>query len=163
MYDKPEVCKTCGGRCCKQCPGASSPSDFGLPGPEGEQRVKAALATGRYCIDWWEGDAREGVYEAFDHPEHRYRSFYIRPCVKGKEQQLTDTSWGGMCTFWVLDKGCELSSANRPHECQMLEPGEADNGTQCKSHLGRMGRRSICVAWMAYDKLFEELLKGDRR
>lgn len=144
MYDNPEICSKCGGQCCKGLPGAAFPEDFGLP--DGSL-LRWALETGRWCIDWWEGDPRPGKDEL-------HRAYFVRPATKGREGVWFDASWGGECTF-LTASGCSLLSENRPLNCRMLEPmGE---GARCKCHLGDSPKERAAIAWLPYHRIFEEM------
>lgn len=155
MYFNKELCAKCGGKCCKTIPGVCHPQDFGLPSDLGEFKLKESLTSGRYCIDWWEGDVRKLPY---GHPDYRGQCYYIRPACKGKEGQLTDPTWnGGMCTFWELDKGCTLADLDRPTECRMLEPGDHDKGDRCQGHTD--GKREAATLWLPYSQLIDKLIK----
>jgi Fe-S-cluster containining protein len=125
-------CAACGGACCKSLPGAAFPEDF----PTAES-VQEALATGRWALDWWEGDPREGHDELTE-------AYFLRPATKGKEGVVRDPSWGGECTF-LTPKGCELPAERRPRECRMLTP--RPKGVDCMGD-GTAGKRAAAVAWL---------------
>lgn len=58
-FQAPEICAACGGACCRRAPGIAHPEDFGAPDrADLRRRVEAALASGRWAVDWWEGDPR---------------------------------------------------------------------------------------------------------
>jgi Fe-S-cluster containining protein len=130
-YLKPNLCAPCGGKCCKTIPGCAYPEDFPT-----KEVLQAALDSGRWCIDWWEGDAREGHTELS-------KTYYVRPAIKGYEGVRHHPSWGGECTF-LGKNGCELSVLDRPTECRSLEPRV--NG--CYTHNGH-GKQSAAVAWLS--------------
>lgn len=110
MHDNAKLCKECGGRCCKALPGSTWPSDFGDPTKPEEigRAVTEAVRGGRYAVDWWEGD--------------EVREYFVRPATLGKEGVTHDASWGGVCTFLTMKKGCSLKSEDRPTMCQRLIP-----------------------------------------
>ena len=133
-YPQPELCTTCGGKCCKNIPGATRPSDF-----KGRQQIIEALRGGRYCVDWWEGDPRK-------RKNTLSRGYFIRPAGKGFEGRLLDPSWGGIgCTF-LTDTGCSLEPEQRPTQCRLLEP---DATGHCIDHSG--GKREAAIAWLKHD------------
>ena len=135
MYDDMNTCRDWGGKCCKRAPGCAFPEDFGLPNIE---RLNAALASGRWAIDWWEGDPRDGINELD-------QAFFIRPAIKGYEGQRYHASWGGDCTF-LGTNGCELASEKRPRQCRQLEPKPNSN---CVLH-GDSDKQSAAISWLKY-------------
>jgi hypothetical protein len=138
MYENPELCKACGGECCRYLPGAAMPEDFGLPGEA--TSLLAALASGRWTIDWWEGDPRPGE----DSLSHAY---FVRPATKGNEGERYDPSWGGVCTFLSTD-GCELPPEARPALCRFLEPRADGN---CIKH--GVTKQEASIAWLDWADL----------
>ena len=142
MYINTKICSECGGKCCKAMPGACFPSDFAFPA--NTTKLAVALKSGRYAIDWWEGDPREGKDEYS-------RGFFVRPAVKGKEGILYDPTWDGECTF--LDtNGCQLDKNNRPLNCKKLEPVA---GGKCKIH-DDASKQGAAIAWLPYYKELAE-------
>jgi len=112
-----ERCRECGGSCCKGNPGACLPSDFGEPFDP--ILLRNALCSGRYCLDWWEGDI-EGL------PSPRDRHWYVRPTYQGSEGKTLCGGWGGRCTF-LTDAGCSLTFDRRPWGCRFLVPSKNDD------------------------------------
>jgi len=140
MYENKELCSQCKGRCCKRQPGACFPIDFSLPGDL--SKLREALASGKYTIDWWEGDPRKNKDELD-------KAYFVRPSIKGKEGERYDPTWGGECTF-LTKKGCSLETEKRPLNCKMLEPREDH---QCFIH-GNKNKHAAAIAWLPY---FNEL------
>lgn len=138
-----KVCTECQGRCCKTVPGVCFPDDFDVS--NGFNRLNEALESGRFCIDWWEGDPREGKDEY-------ERGYFVRPAIKGREGVLFNPTWGGTCTF-LTEQGCELDVKDRPKNCRMLEPREDEN---CVLH-GENGKRGAAIAWLEYYEYFERI------
>ena len=135
-----DFCAKCGGKCCKNLPGSCSVEDF-----KDEKGIVKALNTGRYCIDWWEGDSTGG---------DRMETYFIRPSVKGEEGRLFHPTWGGTgCTF-LTENGCELELEQRPLECQLLIPME-DN-EECFL-LKEFSKKEASIEWLKYEYLFEKL------
>lgn len=134
-YLRPDVCAACGGKCCRSMPGEAFPEDF-----EGGSydAVLAALKTGNWAVDWWEGDPREGSYEL-------RRGYYLRPRTIGAHDIL-DPSWGGPCVFWMPSTGCELEPKDRPRSCRELEPVA---GGGCVIHDGS-GKHAAALAWLPF-------------
>uniref|UniRef100_A0A6M3LEY7 Putative zinc-or iron-chelating protein n=1 Tax=viral metagenome TaxID=1070528 RepID=A0A6M3LEY7_9ZZZZ len=105
-----EICKKCGGECCKKMPGAYTPKDieniFGS--------VENAVKSGKVAIDWWEGKTPK---------------YFMRPKTI-KSNELYDPSWGGECTH-LKENGCELTEEKRPSMCKIMKP-YPDNNCRCE-------------------------------
>jgi hypothetical protein len=138
FFDVGNFCASCG-KCCKSLPGAHLPNDFGIDLVEG---VRSALATGRYAIDWWEGDVIDGGDLS--------SVMFIRPATKGKEGTVFDPSWGGECTF-LTTSGCSLPREKMPSECKALRPMAHEHG-ECPSELDK---KSVALAWRPYQSLLQ--------
>lgn len=145
-YLMPEVCGPCGGKCCLNAPGAAFPKDFGLPRVKG--RLRAALASGRWAIDWWEGDPRDDVLYSDD--GYVDRGYFVRPATADRVGQLHDPSWGGRCVFLDPD-GCTLEPGDRPSGCRHLEPREG--GQHCDKH--DHSKLDAAIAWLPYHNLLK--------
>lgn len=142
-FERPDLCGPCGGKCCKRAPGAAFPEDFGAPDRAAVAvALKARLATGRWAVDWWEGDPTGG---------DRGHAYYLRPAIVGKEGQHQDAGWGGACTF-LSGAGCTIA-AERPSGCRGLEP-KADQF--CEDRYG--GKKEACIAWIPYEDLIDAAL-----
>ena len=146
MLENQELCAKCGGKCCKIAPGAAFPKDFGLPGDP--TKLKLAFESGKWAIDWWEGDARKGKNELGE-------TYFVRPAIKGKEGNLRDPAWGGECTF-LTEVGCSLPVDERPLNCKMTEP--QPEGVGCTLHKNK-DKRAAAVAWIPFTKLLESFMK----
>jgi hypothetical protein len=139
----PELCVPCGGACCKTTPGAPSPEDFGAPDREAMvAAVTTALATGRWSLDWWEGEPRR------EEEALRHDVFFPRPALRGEEGSLLyPADPEGACTF-LAARGCELVHNARPLECRALEPSPG-GGSRCVEHAG--SRRERAIEWWPYE------------
>ena len=101
------ICRPCGGKCCKSYPGPATPDDFGAPDKERMyNELYSALKSGKWTIDWID-------------QEQEY--YFIRPAVKGFESSVFDHRYMGECTF-LTPTGCALSFNKRPESCRMLVP-----------------------------------------
>ena len=127
-----EVCKKCGGKCCKSMPGSTYPEDFKEPLL---RSIVENLKSGNWAIDWWEGDPTD--------KDDLERAYYIRPRIKDNNN-LFDPSWGGKCIF-LNGKGCILKPKERPQSCRLLEPRENES---CISH-GK-SKRGAAIAWLPF-------------
>ena len=114
-YVTPDICGPCGGQCCLKVPGANWPQDFGLP--RIKKQLREALDSGRYAIDWWEGDPRHDYHD----DDEMGCAYFVRPAVKGMEGVLRDPTWGGPCTFLEEGVGCVLDPKQRPRACRWLD------------------------------------------
>ena len=142
-YQPTEACALCKGACCKQYPGGADPEDFGKPLVE---NLITALESGRWCVDWWEGDVNEGERDLS-------RTLYVRPASKAHEGELEHGLWHGECTF-LTETGCSLEFDQRPRGCRMLEPVE---GQRCIGHYEEdnpsvSDKEASCRSW--YDKQY---------
>lgn len=136
-YENTAICAQCGGKCCQRLPGSCAPEDFAEPLFDS---LIGVFSSGKYAIDWWEGDPR---YDAPDYGDSDYidKGYYVRPAVAGVTD-LFDPSWGGSCTF-LTHRGCALPLKKRPYECRMLEPSK----NSCLSHTSK---REMALAWLPY-------------
>lgn len=132
------TCEECGGRCCKNLPGCAFPDDFPT-----KESLQQALESGRWAIDWWEGDPREGQ-------DILREVKYVRPAIQGHEGQRYHPAWGGPCTF-LTDTGCELAPFDRPKECRYLMPMEV---RPCKNYEG-LSKRQAAIAWLSRSEELE--------
>lgn len=132
MNENPEVCGACRGACCRRYPGCAFPEDFPT-----QEVLRAALGSGRWVVDWFEGDPRPGLRVLT-------QAFFVRPAMKGNEGEQYHAPWeGGECTF-LGDSGCELSAEKRPLQCKEMVPSAS---RRCSS--GGYGKKSAALAWMA--------------
>lgn len=152
VFVLPEVCGPCGAAghsCCVRLPGLASPDDFGAPDVGAMlDLILSALRSGRWSLDWWEGEAWN------ERQELQADVFIVAPALRGEEgellypETLNDApAWYGPtphpCTF-LRDDGCELDHDARPLECRALEPSPPE----CKPHAG--ARRERAIEWWPY-------------
>ncbi len=140
-YLNEEICRACGGKCCKVFPGCYFPEDFGKPL---KAELKSAIISGNIAIDWWEGDVADN--------DERSRSYFFRPKIKGVDEVL-HASWGGECVF-LTSSGCKIKPNERPKSCRLLEPASDD---ECKIHKNS-GKKGSCVAWLKHEKIINEIV-----
>lgn len=136
-----EVCAACGGQCCKTMPGTAMPDDFGSP-DELRDKLREALATGNWAVDWWEGDPTGG---------DRGCSYYVRPATKDKAGGgwILDASWGGRCVFHTSN-GCSIFET-RPSGCRGVKPSK-DGCT-----VEHSSKKDSAIAWYPYNDMLYEL------
>jgi hypothetical protein len=140
-YERADLCGPCGGNCCKSAPGTTHPAQWGSTREEMIARLTVAFRTGKWAIDWWEGDP---LIPDWEDENALGRVDFVRPAVLGKSD-LRDPSWGGRCTF-LRATGCELPHDERPVECQQLEP--APDGKDCRGH--GQGKEANAIAWREF-------------
>lgn len=125
----PTLCSSCGGECCKRFPGVSYAHEFPTL-----KSIHTALASGRWTVDWWEGDVTGGNLSV---------TKYIRPSIKGSEGRIPDPTWQrGACTFHT-PQGCSLPVEQRPTECLDVLPSP---DFQCYAASGK-GKRGAAISW----------------
>lgn len=132
----PEICKDCGGKCCKTYPGPATPEDFGAPNRELMRiNLLQTLKTGFWVIDWINQD--EELY-------------FLRPAVKGFEGSLFDHTYSGECTF-LSPAGCKLTFNERPESCRMLVPKPKEATEKCDPQ--GYTRMYVAKLWKEYANL----------
>jgi hypothetical protein len=146
---KPETCSTCGGKCCNQNPGITHPNQWGNNKDDRIINIADALSTGKWAVDWWEGDIDDDptITPILN------QIYYIRPVIYGYEGEVKHPSWGGKCTM-LGDKGCELDHDNRPTECQSLIP----NKEKCEQ-TKEFNKLSLVKEWRNHQSEVREALK----
>lgn len=155
-HEDASLCGPCGGRCCQQMPGSALPADFGAGTPAFAQRIESALASGRWAVDWWEGDPRVEKGSALSPLEMMFASsymeaHYLRPATAGMEGEVFDPSYGGRCTFHS-ERGCGIFPS-RPSGCRGLKPMplEVRQLQGCSVEYG--SKREAAIAWLPYEKI----------
>jgi len=138
MYDDPDLCSKCGGKCCQTHPCHFSPSDFIDLTYDG---LKAEIEKGFISIDWWEGDANP---ESDDLTE----TFFLR--VKTLRGCTVDPTWGGRCYLWTRESGCPFNYEQRPKGGRMLIP-DLNNCKQLYS------KQDCALEWRPYNNILYKL------
>jgi len=161
-YFNYDMCKECGGLCCKRYAGLYSPKDFKTSiTPE---FILSLLRTGVYSMDWWDGDVFEnGGYS------HIY---YIRPRHLEEPIILGLLNDNGalffenkFCIHWSEKKGCKLPESKRPIQCRNLIPLKNEKGKfNCHANKDdKTSKPDLVLEWRKYQsvltrakKMFEE-------
>jgi Fe-S-cluster containining protein len=134
-YERADLCAPCGGGCCKSMPGSATPEDFGAPDRAVMvTRIRSALASGTWSVDWWEGECGN-----FESPN------YLRPATVKGRGRIYDASWGGACVFHG-DDGCKIFPS-RPSGCRGLEPSAGGSGGCTVRHSSK---EDCAIAWGEY-------------
>ena len=150
MKNYSEICKKCGGECCKTCPGATIPSQWGKSDKEILENLIEAFKSKKWAIDWYEGDPRRGK-------DGRGEFYFVRPADKEYgEEFLFCPLWKGECVF-LTPEGCSLTEEKRPLQCWTLIPRE---DFKCIQYLTK---REIAILWIPYrDIILEAAKRSDR-
>lgn len=136
-----QLCKECGGNCCKRMGCHYSPDDFKEITYES---LKKEIEKGFISIDWWEGNPFEnGSTDEID------RVYFLR--IRHKDSEIVDPSWGGECIL-LTDDGCPLSYEERPKGARLLEPSEYN----CISHYDK---RQAARDWYKYNDILYKLVE----
>ncbi len=116
-------------------PGSMSPYD--LPQPW-QPQVEQLLRSGKWCLDWWDGDT--------DPMGGMEQVYYLRPTIKGREQQVFHAGWGGECTM-LGPQGCTLPREEMPTGCRNLVP-RAKAGMPC---TGTYDKEQVAQDWRPHN------------
>lgn len=143
-----EMCSACKGRCCKHMAGIYHPDDLKSEGSITVELITTLLDTGKFSIDWWEGDIEE--------KELRSRTYYLRP--RHKDANAIDGSWGGTCINWSESKGCALPETKRPYVCRMLMPERKNDKYTCHiPHKDKGDKKTIVRSWLPYQDILGQV------
>lgn len=143
-----EICKQCGGECCKTHAGLCSPSDFGNNPQTIARNIYEYIKTGFWAIDWWEGDPRIEIDE-WD------CIYYVRPKHIDAKHKILDPSCGGTCILWTEKYGCSLRFENRPYECRHLVPS---NDFKCSYKNGHT-KEKMAIKWVPFQTQMRMLIE----
>ncbi len=138
-----EICKLCGGKCCKGMGCHYSPRDFNEVTID---ILRRELNKGYVSIDWWEGDVynNDNGYE---------RVYYLR--MRNKNAPIVDPSWGGECML-LTERGCSLPFDERPMGGRALIPKHNDGCIQPYS------KEDCCKEWYWYQDVLQKLCENAR-
>lgn len=110
-----DMCKECGGRCCKSYAGAYHPDDFDpICDNDIIEMILHIDKREDLSIDWLEG----GEFGTED-------KFFIRPRHEGGD--IVDPSYGERCIH-LGPNGCVKPFDERPYACRALVPKKNING-----------------------------------
>jgi hypothetical protein len=132
------ICAACQGACCKNYPGLVNPDELCSPSGRMDEAVCNLVKSGRYAIDWWEGD--------IDPRGKLGKVYFLRPAVKRHEGKPMHAAWCGACTF-LGKSGCQLPAEDRPFQCRNTGPRR--DGKGCKG--GGIGdKKRLVRKWRKY-------------
>lgn len=154
VYRADPCCAECSATCCQRLSGEAGPEDMLRFGSTVEEGLIVVLSTGQWCIDWWEGDPRDGI------PEEQQIDcgYYVRPRVLSDKLGIFNGSWGGICIFWCSE-GCKLLFEQRPLGCRALKPDPNNPGIGC-SFGGNWNKRLAAISWEPYWNFISRLDDG---
>jgi Fe-S-cluster containining protein len=132
------------------------PEDFGAGTDAFESRIKSALASGRWAIDWWEGDPRSRKQRKGW--RRVQQAYYLRPATRSNEGELFDPSRGGRCTFHK-DHGCSIFPS-RPSGCRGLAPRPEPERMFHGCRVIHSSKQDAAIAWIPFT---ETLLRAADR
>lgn len=146
-YFNYSICKACGGACCKSYAGIYIPSDF--KESISAKFILSLLQSGKFSVDWWEGDATGGDMD---------QTYYIRP--RHVNESAVKGSWGGVCVNFNQNSGCSLSEHDRPFQCRMLIPGKnADLEGDCDVlPEDKADKKDCAIAWYPYQSIISDAI-----
>jgi hypothetical protein len=145
VYNKPAICKKCGGECCKNMGCHFSPDDFQDLSYES---LKKEIQHGNISIDYWHGDINEKK-------NCLSRTYYLR--MKNKGAKIVDPSWGGQCNIWNPTTGCPLPFEKRPKGARLLIPfSPSEAKYRCEAEY----TKEMCVTdWRKHHETLKKLAK----
>lgn len=136
-HENYELCKKCGGECCRHFPCALFPEDLKVKKIT-EEIIRKKLEDG-FCVDTSVQGLFGRVY------------YFIHPrCV---------TEWDTRCYF-LSDNGCELSEEDRPSGGRALIPNI--NPCMCRPVKG-YSSKDAARAWNPYRRILEKLYQEAMR
>ncbi len=144
-----EMCRCCAGACCKGYAGTAWPEDTLLitETDDLEEAIHQLLKSGKWSIDWWEGDPRPDKDEAS-------RGLYLRPAHVDSRYKVFDASWGGTCIL-LGENGCELPFEKRPAQCRAVIPKGTIKET-CDIDSGYT-KLEGALAWWPYQEVLQRV------
>lgn len=137
-----EVCKKCGGQCCKNYGGAFHPSD--LDEEVTEEVIRKYIDRGDVSIDWYEhyGENKD------------INGYFLR--MKHKDGGIIDPSYGGECVH-LTSSGCELKFEERACGCRRLTPSPDAKGG-CSNSYDKL---EAANDWNPYHDIFEKMVSQE--
>lgn len=149
--ESPDLCRSCGGACCRTRPGIEAPERFTATGdPSGA--LAAALATGCWVLESHWGVPYDPEMGPAPAPDRLIR--YPRPATLAERSacRILAATETGTCVF-LGEVRCVLPFSDRPHLCQTLEP---DVAFECAS---AWSRRDAALAWLPHQEAVAEALR----
>jgi hypothetical protein len=145
-----ETCALCGGDCCRLVPGNAAPEDFGETPEEIYQKLRAALRSGSWKVDWYLPSAKKN----WDENPHT-AGYFVRPAIKEESREPLHQCYGGGICVFLGKQGCQLKPKERPLGCRLLRPEDQGCFTREEASL-----ESIIHYWHPYQDMLQEILKS---
>ena len=153
-----DMCKECGGRCCKSFPCGFTPSQVKQMLNVEELNIdnlRKFINRGDISIDYWSDHDTD-----YDEIEQRDNSWYFLR-YRARGAQIADYEYdGGYCMHLNVDSGCDLPFDQRGMQAQALIPnlGEPEaRGYRRANCESPMGKRECALMWLHYNEILEEL------
>lgn len=138
-----EVCKKCGGSCCKGVGCALVPQDLPKESLKDINTIRELLMTGKYSLDYYT------VFTGVNKNNYQGELYFIR--MRNKYAPVSDYNYRGGDCVALTKNGCRYSYKNRPTQGKLLEP--VDDGI-CVSHLEKL---DVALCWSEYNTILAEL------
>ena len=153
-YYNKSMCALCGGKCCQNMAGSYAPEDFKQELTS--DFIVSLLLTGKFAIDWYEGDARYKKTD-WNNDNHLSATYYLRP--RHVKEDAVKGSWGGVCVNWKQETGCSLEKSDRPMGCRKLVPkfDRKTDDTSCfYKKEDKAGKQEIAARWIPFQNIIQE-------
>ena len=149
----PELCKTCGGKCCKRCGCFVSPDDF--------EKWFGAPPT----LELVERELRKGYLSivAVDYGSDSIFGMLLRMRRYGEQVVIMDDSPDivagrfGPCVAWRKESGCMFDWEQRPAGGKLLKPGSTPRECVCDYFV-----ESAAGEWLMFPDLLTDLANNYR-
>lgn len=136
-----DICKDCGGKCCKAVPCGLSPKQITSFGYElSEESLTKCLDSGDYALDYW-----------FDsNSEYDCDWYFIRYRAKGG--LIADLEYIGTECAMLTDTGCKLPFDKRGIQGKSLKPLAGICGC-----AGPISKKEMGIMWKPYRDILAKL------
>lgn len=131
-----EICKKCGGQCCKNYGGFFHPSDLGEEITE--EVIRKWIDRGDVSIDWYDGYGPKIV-----------NGYFLR--MRHKNGDILDPAFKGECVH-LTPSGCDLKFDERAYGCKRLVP--TDGKEECS---GSYDKYEAATDWEPYHGILEKI------
>ena len=147
-----ELCKTCGGNCCKMLPCGLSPDQVKSILNESTlniDNIRKLLKTGEYSLDYWWEDPKG--HKSFSNVNSEW--FFIR--YRSKNAHIADYEYDGEGCIHLTSTGCDLPFNKRGIDGKLLKPtGTSLDDLYCKSFVSK---RDLGLLWLKYSNILSQL------
>lgn len=142
----PEICKECGGECCKRCGCNFSPDDFEEISFE---YLKTQLEKGYISIEYID---RELIYDDV--------GVYILR-ARNQGAPIVDTTFHPRtpCILWTESGGCKLDYEHRPSDGRLLIPSRKKLFGMYRECYTTYSLANCCYEWKPHQRVLFELIK----